>query len=160
MRKLILRRLHGDQSGVTLVIVALCLIAMMGMIVLVVDVGGLLWNRRAMVNASDAAALSAAKSCILPPSMDPQTAGEPYTRITHEIKEGPNGVCSLTLTHELDGAPVLASIVSGTFEEQGGQIIHSTSPWFFLPHLLFPAALLLLGSAAFALLRPAAEVRA
>jgi uncharacterized protein YndB with AHSA1/START domain len=52
-------------------------------------------------------------------TMDPQTAGEPYTRITHEIKEGPNGVCSLTLTHELDGAPVLASIVSGTFEEQG-----------------------------------------
>src|SRR5690348_14910958 len=51
--------------------------------------------------------------------MDPQTAGEPYTRITHEIKEGPNGVCSLTLTHELDGAPMLAAIVSGTFEEQG-----------------------------------------
>jgi len=74
MRKLILRRLHGDQSGVTMVIVALCLIALMGMIVLVVDVGGLLWNRRAMVNASDAAALSAAQSCVLPPSMDPQTA--------------------------------------------------------------------------------------
>ncbi len=73
MRKLIFRRLHGDQSGVTMVIVALCLIALMGMIVLVVDVGGLLWNRRAMVNASDAAALSAAKSCVLPASMDPQT---------------------------------------------------------------------------------------
>src|SRR3954470_2764520 len=66
MRKLILRRLHGDQSGVTMVIVALCLIALMGMLVLVVDVGGLLWNRRAMVNASDAAALAAAKSCVLP----------------------------------------------------------------------------------------------
>jgi len=74
MRKLILRRLHGDQSGVTMVIVALCLIALMGMIVRVVDGGGLLWNRRAMVNASDAAALSDAQSCVLPPSMDPQTA--------------------------------------------------------------------------------------
>ncbi len=73
MRKLIVRRLHGDESGVTLVIVALCLVSLIGMIVLVVDVGGLLLNRRAMVNASDAAALSAAKSCILPPSMDPQT---------------------------------------------------------------------------------------
>ena len=41
------------------------------MVVLVVDVGGLLWNRRAMVNASDAAALAAAKSCVLPPTMDP-----------------------------------------------------------------------------------------
>ena len=53
-----------------MVIVALCLIALMGMIVLVVDVGGLLWNRRAMVNASDAAALAAAKSCVLPANMD------------------------------------------------------------------------------------------
>ncbi|WP_155373462.1 hypothetical protein [Catellatospora vulcania] len=42
----------------------------------------------------------------------------------------------------------------------GNQVIHSSSPWFFLPQLLVPAALLLLGSAAFALLRPAAEVQA
>ncbi|MET7375119.1 hypothetical protein [Micromonospora arida] len=39
----------------------------------------------------------------------------------------------------------------------GGQVIHSTSPWYFLPHLLVPAALLLLGSAAFALFRPSTE---
>ena len=51
--------------------------------------------------------------------MDEQTAAEPATRVTHEIKEGPNGVCSLTLTHELDGAPVLASIVGGQWEDQG-----------------------------------------
>jgi len=42
---------------------------------------------------------------------------------------------------------------------QGNQIIHSSSPWFFLPHLLVPAAVLLLGAAAFALSRPSAEVR-
>jgi len=66
VRDLIARRLHNDESGVTMVIVALCLIALIGMLVLVVDVGGLLWNRRAMVNASDAAALAAAKSCVLP----------------------------------------------------------------------------------------------
>jgi uncharacterized protein YndB with AHSA1/START domain len=51
--------------------------------------------------------------------MDAQTAAEPATRVTHEIKEGANGVCSLTLTHELDGAPVLASIVGGLWEDQG-----------------------------------------
>jgi uncharacterized protein YndB with AHSA1/START domain len=51
--------------------------------------------------------------------MDEQTASEPATRVTHEIKELPNGVCSLTLTHELDGAPVLASIVGGSWEDQG-----------------------------------------
>jgi hypothetical protein len=42
----------------------------------------------------------------------------------------------------------------------GSQVIHSTSQWFFLPHLLVPAALLLLGAAAFALFRPTAEVQA
>ncbi|MEV4386395.1 hypothetical protein AB0J68_11910 [Micromonospora sp. NPDC049580] len=41
---------------------------------------------------------------------------------------------------------------------QGGQVIHATSRWFFLPQLLVPAALLLLGSAAFALFRPSTEV--
>ena len=51
--------------------------------------------------------------------MDPQTAAEPATRITHEIKDTGNGVCSLTLTHELKGAPVLAAIVSGALEDEG-----------------------------------------
>jgi len=51
--------------------------------------------------------------------MDPDMAAEPATRVTHEIKEGPNGVCSLTLTHELDGSPKLAALVSGQLEDQG-----------------------------------------
>ncbi|WP_410812893.1 hypothetical protein [Micromonospora sp. 067-2] len=42
----------------------------------------------------------------------------------------------------------------------GGQVIHSTSQWWFLPHLLVPAVVLLLGAAAFALFRPAVEVEA
>jgi hypothetical protein len=46
------------------VIVVLSLFALFGMIILVVDVGGLLYARRGMVNASDAAALAAAQSCI------------------------------------------------------------------------------------------------
>jgi hypothetical protein len=54
---------QGEQ-GATAVIVVLSLFALFGMIVLVVDVGGLLWARREMVNASDAAALAAAQSCV------------------------------------------------------------------------------------------------
>jgi hypothetical protein len=53
-----------DERGATAVIVVLSLFALFGMIVLVVDVGGLLWARREMVNASDAAALAAAQSCV------------------------------------------------------------------------------------------------
>ena len=51
--------------------------------------------------------------------MDEQTASEPATRISHEIKELPNGVCSLTLVHELEGVPTLAAIVTGQLEEYG-----------------------------------------
>jgi Flp pilus assembly protein TadG len=56
-------RLRRDEQGATAVIVTLTLIALLGMIVLTVDVGQLLYKRRAMVNASDAAALAAAQSC-------------------------------------------------------------------------------------------------
>jgi uncharacterized protein YndB with AHSA1/START domain len=51
--------------------------------------------------------------------MDSSTAVEPFTRVTYEIKEVPSGVCALTMTHELDGAPQLAAIVSGSLEEFG-----------------------------------------
>lgn len=51
--------------------------------------------------------------------MDETLANEPYTRITHEINDIGNGVCSLTLTHDLQGAPNLANIVTGAFEQYG-----------------------------------------
>jgi Flp pilus assembly protein TadG len=53
----------SDESGAVAIIVALCLIAVMAMTMLTIDVGALLLRRRAMVNASDAAALAAAASC-------------------------------------------------------------------------------------------------
>jgi Flp pilus assembly protein TadG len=55
--------MSGEERGVVVPIVALSLIAIMGMLVLVIDVGGLLWARRQMVNGADAAALAAAQSC-------------------------------------------------------------------------------------------------
>ncbi len=42
------------------------------------------------------------------------------TRLTWEIKEQPGGVCSLTLTHELAGAPLHAEQVAGEVENAGG----------------------------------------
>ena len=71
MRRQGLFRLHQDQEGVTAIIVALCLISLFGMLVLVVDVGGLLWKRREMVSGADAAALAAAKTCAVPAVTDP-----------------------------------------------------------------------------------------
>jgi hypothetical protein len=55
---------HADgERGATAIIVVLSLVAIFGLIVLTVDVGQLLFKRRAMVNASDAAALAAAQTC-------------------------------------------------------------------------------------------------
>jgi hypothetical protein len=63
VRHRIFRRAAADEEGAVLVIITLSLIALFGMMVLVVDVGSLLYTRRALVNAADAAALAAAQSC-------------------------------------------------------------------------------------------------
>ncbi|HZB01943.1 MAG TPA: pilus assembly protein TadG-related protein [Actinomycetota bacterium] len=57
------RRTEDGERGATAVIVVISLFALLGLVVLTVDVGQLLFKRRAMVNASDAAALAAAQSC-------------------------------------------------------------------------------------------------
>ena len=54
--------------------------------------------------------------------MDPTTAEEPFTRLTYEIAESATqpGVCKLTVTHELAGAPVTAAMVAGSDEAGAG----------------------------------------
>ncbi|MEV6598415.1 SRPBCC domain-containing protein [Actinoplanes sp. NPDC051346] len=55
--------------------------------------------------------------------MDPTTAAEPFTTLTYlieELKSQP-GVCRLTLTHELTGAPATSTMVAGSpLDEAGG----------------------------------------
>jgi uncharacterized protein YndB with AHSA1/START domain len=51
--------------------------------------------------------------------MDPAMAAQGFTRVTYEIEERKNGVSRLTLTHELEGAPALAVLMSGGMEDQG-----------------------------------------
>jgi uncharacterized protein YndB with AHSA1/START domain len=51
--------------------------------------------------------------------MDPTIAAEGFTRLTYEIEENQGGVSKLTVTHELAGAPGLASLVAGEQEGQG-----------------------------------------
>jgi Flp pilus assembly protein TadG len=55
--------LRRDENGVVVVVVALCLIVLMAAVALAVDVGGLMLRRRELVNGSDSAALSAARTC-------------------------------------------------------------------------------------------------
>ena len=46
--------------------------------------------------------------------MDPGTAAEGFTTLTHEINELEGGFCSLTLIHDLAGAPTLYALVAGS----------------------------------------------
>jgi uncharacterized protein YndB with AHSA1/START domain len=51
--------------------------------------------------------------------MDDNLAAEGFTRLTYEIDEVPNGVTKLTIVHELEGAPQLALLVAGEWENRG-----------------------------------------
>jgi uncharacterized protein YndB with AHSA1/START domain len=53
--------------------------------------------------------------------MDPEAAAEGFTRLTYEIHEGRSGVTRLTIVHDLEGAPKLASLVAG----EGGDEVES-----------------------------------
>ena len=54
--------------------------------------------------------------------MDPTTAAEPFTTLTYEIEDVKTqpGVCKLTVTHQLAGAPATAAMVAGTDEAGAG----------------------------------------
>ena len=45
---------------------------------------------------------------------------EGFTRVTWEIEPAPAGFCRLTVVHELEGAPIMAGMVSRQFSEDGG----------------------------------------
>ena len=51
--------------------------------------------------------------------MDEGLAAEGFTRVTYEIDPSEGGVTRLTLTHDLEGAPRLAALLSGEYEDQG-----------------------------------------
>jgi uncharacterized protein YndB with AHSA1/START domain len=51
--------------------------------------------------------------------MDDNLASEGFTRLTYEIDEVPSGVTKLTVVHELEGAPQLALLVAGEWEDKG-----------------------------------------
>ena len=50
---------------------------------------------------------------------DDKTKSEGFTRITWEIVPTKSGFCRLTVTHELEGAPIMATMVSSPFSEVG-----------------------------------------
>jgi uncharacterized protein YndB with AHSA1/START domain len=55
------------------------------------------------------------------PLFTPEMIAEPPTRLTYEIVESSGGVCTVTLTHDVTGAPMVAGMVPGSGDPaQGG----------------------------------------
>ena len=52
--------------------------------------------------------------------MSPHAAADGFTQLTYEIAEVSPGVSRLTVTHDVTGAPNLAAVVAGAYEDQGG----------------------------------------
>ncbi|HLM04078.1 MAG TPA: SRPBCC domain-containing protein [Blastococcus sp.] len=52
--------------------------------------------------------------------MSPDAAADGFTQLTYEISEVAPGVSRLTVTHDVTGAPSLAAVVAGAYEDQGG----------------------------------------
>lgn len=72
------RDLHRSQeSGSTIIIIALAMTALLGLTALVVDVGYLYIERSRLQNAADAAALAGARDLI--------TGGHPYTTVADYV---------------------------------------------------------------------------
>jgi len=63
MRSTLMRRIHREESGAVLMIVAISMIVLVGMLVLTVDLGRAVAVKREMVAGTDAAALAAAQQC-------------------------------------------------------------------------------------------------
>ena len=51
--------------------------------------------------------------------MDPNHVPEGFTRLTYELKEGKDGVTSLTVTHEIGDEAGLAEMLAGELEDVG-----------------------------------------
>jgi uncharacterized protein YndB with AHSA1/START domain len=54
------------------------------------------------------------------PIWDPASAAEAVTRLTYEIEEQQGGVSKVTVTHDVTGAPLTASMVAGDVPNAGG----------------------------------------
>jgi Flp pilus assembly protein TadG len=108
MRALMLRRMNDDR-GATAVIIALCLVAIFAMLMLTVDVGGLLYKRRELVNGADAAALAAAQSCAsTTDSDDPEVVADQYAAANVKDLAG-TGITSITNITAAPGCDVSAT---------------------------------------------------
>lgn len=118
------------EDGVVAVVVAICLVVLMGAVAFTLDVGGLLYRRREMVNGADAAALAAAMECSKGNGLGAATAAA-----NHEFEGDSPG--SKAVGYSLN-AIVASPVCGGT---AGHITVNYTSkqPLYFAPVLGLPS---------------------
>lgn len=121
-----LRRVHDNEGGAVLPIVAFALLAVVGMLVLVFDLGSLVSTRRTAVKAVDAAALAAAQSCF-----DGDAAGAPVAAQDVGLANMQDSGTSLSGTE----FTIIAQEGCGTSREYGYVTVSTTTDQdlFFAP---------------------------
>ncbi len=96
-----MRRVHSEERGAVMMIVAISLIVLLGMLVLTVDLGSMVSVRREMVRAADAAALAAAQECAMGPSGP--FGGDPMQAATQIAATNHAGASVSSLTFDQPG---------------------------------------------------------
>jgi len=54
------------------------------------------------------------------PLWDKDSAAEPHTQLTYEIRQNQGGVCTVTITHDVTGAPLVGGMVAGGGDSDKG----------------------------------------
>jgi Flp pilus assembly protein TadG len=127
VRRLSLVRLRDEQHGAVLMIVAICMIIMLGMLVLVFDLGRSVGIKRTMVAGADAAALAAAHECAMG-----QPMGAAQTAATTLIVDN-NGAATMT---DFQADPTQCSGIPGQLQQNVSDVtVKSSVPveYFFAP---------------------------
>src|SRR5918994_912076 len=106
MRRLSMTRVRDDEQGAVLAIVAISLLALLGMVVLTFDLGRGVALKRNMVNAADAAALAAARECGLAKGTSQATVA------AEELIANNNVSAAMVGTPDFDSAPQCAGVPS------------------------------------------------
>jgi hypothetical protein len=117
-----MRRLNRDDDGITMVIVATGMAAMLLLSALVIDVGGMFFNKARAQNSADAQALAAALNCAQGNAID--------TPPLPALKTGPNGQDQ---TLSLD-------IASCAGHNQVTATVSWTQPFDFIPKASVPGS--------------------
>jgi Flp pilus assembly protein TadG len=113
--------MNQDERGATIVIVAISLVALLGMVALVIDVGKLFVERRELQNGADAAALAVAEGCArgLPECASPAAESLADTYADANASDG----AAQVLAVDIDMAAQTVRVQLGTETADGSAVI-------------------------------------